>query len=375
MSITVRAIPESETLRFIKSQWNFYKSDPNWVPPLIMDRQKLLNTKKNPFYKHGSIQLFVAERNGEVVGRIAGIVNRNHNLTHNDSVGFFGFFESINDQDVATALLRTAEEWVKSKGMTEIRGPVNPSMNDECGLLVDGFDGSPVILMTYNPPYYAKLLEGAGYGKAQDLFAYLLQNKDYASEKMKRLFDVVVKRNDLTFRSFNFSNKKQFEKDVQSLKQIYNQAWEKNWGFVKFTDEEFDFLAADLKQIADENLVFIVETHGRTAGFCLALPDVNQCFKHNKSGGILGGIWHLLTKKKSIDLVRIIVLGVLPEFRGTGIDAAIYMEMGERAKKRGILKGEASWILESNEMMNKGLTQTMHGERYRTYRIYERAIT
>jgi GNAT superfamily N-acetyltransferase len=375
MSISVRAVPESETLRFIKSQWNFYRNDPNWAPPLIMDRQKLLNTKKNPFYQHGSIQLFLAERNGEVVGRIAGIINRNHNTTHNDKVGFFGFFESIEDQEVATALLRAAEDWVKSQGMTEIRGPVNPSMNDECGLLIDGFDGTPVILMTYNPPYYAKLIEGAGYGKAQDLFAYLLHNKDYASDKMKRLFDVIVKRNNLTFRSFNFGNAKQFKQDVETLKQIYNAAWEKNWGFVKFTDAEFDFLAADLKQIADENLVFVVESHGRVAGFCLALPDVNQCLKHNKSGGILGGVWHLLTKKKTIDLVRIIVLGVLPEFRGTGIDAAMYMEIGERGKKRGILKGEASWILESNEMMNKGLTQTMNGERYRTYRIYQRRVT
>lgn len=339
-----------------------------------MDRKKLLNVEKNPFFKHSKMQLFLAEQDGQIVGRIAAIVNDNHNIEHNDKVGFFGFFECVNDQGVATSLLTAAEQWLRDRGMTECRGPVNPSLNDECGLLVDGFDGPPVILMTYNPPYYAQLIEGASYKKSQDLFAYLLRNENYASEKMRRLFDVIVKRNDLVFRSFDFKDKPKFKRDVETLKYIYNEAWEKNWGFVKFTDEEFDFLAADLKQIADPNLVFIVESKGRIAGFCLALPDVNQSLIHNKNGGLLKGAYHLLTKGKKIDLCRIIVLGVLPEFRNTGIDAAIYMEIGDRAKQRGILKGEASWILESNEMMNKGLTTTMHGEKYRTYRLYDKGL-
>lgn len=374
MSLTIRALKKSETLKFIKAQWLFYKDDPYWVPPMLMDRKKLLDVDKNPFYKHSKIQLFLAERDGKVVGRIAAIINDNHNIEHNDKVGFFGFFECIQDQGVATSLFTAAEQWLRDRGMEIIRGPVNPSMNDECGLLVNGFDGPPVILMTYNPPYYAQLIEDAGYEKSQDLYAYLLRNANYASEKMKRLFDVIVKRNDLVFRGLDFKDKQKFKRDVETLKFIYNEAWEKNWGFVKFTDEEFDFLAADLKQIADPNLVFIVESKGRTAGFCLALPDVNQALIHNKKGSLLSGVYHLLTKSKKIDLCRIIVLGVLPEFRNTGIDAAIYMEIGERAKKRGILLGEASWILESNEMMNKGLTSTMHGERYRTYRLYDKEL-
>ncbi len=374
MKLVVRALQPKETLKFIKAQWLFYKDDPRWVPPMLFDRKKLLNTEKNPFYKHSAIQLFLAERDGQIVGRIAAITNANHNAEHEDKVGFFGFFECIPDQGVATALFTAAEQWLRDRGMDTIRGPVNPSMNDECGLLVDGFDGSPVILMTYNPPYYASLIEGAGFEKSQDLYAYLLRNENYASEKMKRLFDVIVKRNELVFRSLDFKNKAAFKRDVDTLKYIYNEAWEKNWGFVKFTDEEFDFLAADLKQIADPNLVFIVESKGRVAGFCLALPDVNQALVHNRKGGLLTGAYHLLTKSKTIDLCRIIVLGVLPEFRNAGIDAAMYMEIGERAKQRGILKGEASWILESNEMMNKGLTSTMHGERYRTYRLYDKSL-
>lgn len=374
MGLIIRAIDQSEKRAFIKTQWLFYKNNPNWVPPLLLDRSKLLDTKKNPFYKHSAIQLFLAERDGQVVGRIAGITNVNHNAEHNDSIGFFGFFESVDDQEVATALLSAAEDWVREQGMTEIRGPVNPSMNDESGLLVEGFDGPPAILMTYNPPYYGALIEGAGYAKSQDLYAYLLRNENYASDKMKRMYDIIVKRNGLTFRSIDFKTKAGFKRDVETLKFIYNEAWEKNWGFVKFTDEEFDFLAADLKQIADPNLVFVVECKGRIAGFCLALPDVNQALIYNKNGRLIPGIWHLLTKSKKIDLCRIIVLGVLPEFRGLGIDAAMYMEIGERAKKRGILKGEASWILESNEMMNKALTLTMHGERYRTYRVYDKPL-
>ncbi|MBM4179361.1 MAG: GNAT family N-acetyltransferase [Ignavibacteria bacterium] len=372
MSLSVRPIKPNESFRFIKSQWLFYKDEKHWVPPMLMDRKKLLDTKKNPFYHHSQIQCFLAERNGQIVGRIAAIINGNHNRTHNDKAGFFGFFDCVNDQEVANKLFRAAEAWVREHGMDEMRGPVNPSMNDQCGLLVDGFDGPPVMLMTYNPKYYAALIEGAGYHKAQDLYAYLLRNESFASEKIPRLFDAIVKRYDLTFRSINL--KSGFKTDVATIKDMYNRAWEDNWGFVKFTDAEFDFLAADLKQVVNPEFVFFVEAKGRPAGFCIALPDINQALIHNRKGGTLSGIWHLLTKSKKIDLVRIIVLGVLPEFRGTGIDAALYMEIANRAKKQGILKGEASWILESNEMMNKGLTQTMNGERYRTYRIYSKSI-
>jgi GNAT superfamily N-acetyltransferase len=372
MSLVVRPIQPSETLRFIKSQWLFYKNEKHWVPPMLMDRKKLLDTKKNPFYQHSQVQCFLAERNGQIVGRIAAIINGNHNKTHRDKAGFFGFFDCINDQEVANGLFRAAEAWIRERGMDEMRGPVNPSMNDECGLLIDGHDGPPVMLMTYNPQYYAGLIEGAGYHKAQDLYAYLLRNENFASEKIPRLFDAIVKRYDLTFRSLNL--KGGFKADVAAIKDMYNRAWEDNWGFVKFTDAEFDFLAADLKQVVNPEFVFFVESKGRPAGFCIALPDINQTLIHNRNGGTLGGVWHLLTKKSKIDLVRIVVLGVLPEFRGTGIDAALYMEIANRAKKQGILKGEASWILESNEMMNKGLTQTMNGERYRTYRIYSNKI-
>jgi GNAT superfamily N-acetyltransferase len=374
MSISIRALDAANTMPFIKAQWLFYQNNPNWVAPLVMDRKKLLNQQLNPFYKHSALQMFLAERNGKVVGRIAAITNDNHNATFRDKVGFFGFFECIDDHDVAKALIQAASEWLQQRGMTHIRGPVNPSMNDECGLLVDGFDGPPVILMTYNPPYYQALLEGAGLEKAKDLYAYILDQQTFRTDKLNRMQDMLMQRYGLTIRNVNMKNKAQFQADVAALKDIYNAAWEENWGFVKMTDEEFDFLAADLKQIANPDYVFFVESHGKTAGFCLALPDVNQCFIHNPSGNIVTGLWHLLTKKKRIDTVRIIVLGVLPEFHNKGIDAVMYHVVASRALANGVRYGEASWILEDNDMMNRALRTTMKGTAYRTYRIFEKPI-
>ena len=364
----------SDLKRFIKSQFNFYKDDKNFVPPLLMDRLKLLNKDKNPFFKHSKMELFMVEENGNILGRIAAIVNDNHNKTHNDKVGFFGFFECENNQETANLLFDEAKKFLSKNGMTEMRGPANPSLNDECGLLIDGFDSPPVILMTYNPKYYINLIENYGLSKVKDLYAYHLVNEEYVSEKLERMQSIVRKRNSLTIRSMNFSNKKQFKLDVATLKYIYNNAWEPNWGFVKMTDEEFDFLANDLKSIADPDYALIAEINGKPAGFALALPDINQCLIHNKNGYLLPGIWHLLTKKKKIDLLRIIVLGILPQYQRTGADAVLYWELGTRGKPKGIKYGEASWILEDNEMMNKGLTTTMLGKVYKTYRLYQKTI-
>lgn len=370
--ITVKE--QTDVLRFVKSQWNFYKGDKYFVPPIIADRLKLLNTEKNPFYKHAELQLFLAVSGDEVIGRIAAITNENHNITHNDKVGFFGFFECIDNQEVANALFKKTAEWLVAHGKNVMRGPVNPSFNDEIGLLVDGFDGPPRIMMLYNPPYYIDLIEKAGFAKAHDLYAYLLKNKDYASDKMKRLQNVIRERNKLIIRKVNFKNKKQFYLDVKAIKEIYNAAWQPNWGFVKATDEEFDFLAADLKQVAEPELTLLAYINDQPVGFALALPDINQCLIYNKSGSLLGAIWHMLTKKKKIDICRIITLGVIPDYQKTGIDSVLYWEVGERAHKIGIDMGEASWILDDNTMMNRGLQTTMHGTIYKTYRIYDKNL-
>lgn len=375
MSVTVRPIEsKTDVMKFIKSQWNFYKGDPNFVPPLIMDREKLLNKQKNPFYQHAEMQLFLAEENGTVVGRIAAIINHNHNKTHNDKIGFFGFFECVNNQQVANQLFDVACAWLRERGMTDVRGPMNPSINDECSFLVDGFTSPPVMLMAYNPPYYAALAEGYGFHKEMDMYAYYLRQENFRSEKMQRLVGMLEQRSKVKIRQMDFKNKAQFNRDVAALKKIYDEAWEHNWGSIRFTEAEFDFLANDLKQIAEPALALIAEIDGEVIGFGLALPDINQCLIHNKNGGILGGVWHLLTKKKKINLCRIIALGVLPEHRKSGIETILYNYIGTNAQKLNNMNGEASWILETNDMMNRGLQQTMHGERYKTYRIYQKPL-
>ncbi len=377
MSVKIQKLDNnsrSERKKFIKSQWQFYKSDPYWVPPVIADKMNDMDPQKNPFYKHAELQLFTAEKNGETAGRIAAIVNYNHNKTHNDKVGFFGWFECENNQETANALFDAAAEWLRTKDMDTMRGPENPSMNDEIGLLVDGFDSPPVILDTYNPPYYIKLLENSGFVKAKDLYAYYLK-EGFESDKLKRLRDLIHKRYDIKFREVNLKDKNQFEKDIDDIKEVYNSAWEPNWGFVKWTEEEMDHLAVGLKQIADPKVAIIMTIKDELAGFGIGLPDINQCLIHNKSGSLLGALWHILTKKKKIDFMRIIALGVTPKFQKTGVDAALYYELGHRGIKQGYVNGEASWVLEDNVMMNRGLTQTMKGEVYKTYRLYEKKIT
>ncbi|MBI4810314.1 MAG: hypothetical protein HY800_02485, partial [Ignavibacteriales bacterium] len=270
----------------------------NWVPPLLMDRRKLIDKKKNPFYQHSESEFFLAHRDGRIVGRIAAIINHNHNKEHNDNIGFFGFFESINDQRVADALFTTAKQWLKTNYVDAMRGPANPSVNDEYGLLIDGFDRPPILLMPYNPPYYSTLIEGAGLAKAKDLYAYHVCREKAISEKLSRVTEKVRQREGLTFRSIDM---KRFDEEVSIIKDLYNRAWQYNWGAVKMTDEEFDFLAKDLKQVIIPELVIIAEYKDEPVGFSLSLPDLNTALKYNKKGYLIPGIARLMWHKKKIN--------------------------------------------------------------------------
>ncbi|MGQ9819369.1 MAG: hypothetical protein ACUVQ1_05530 [Candidatus Kapaibacteriales bacterium] len=375
MNIKIREIQgKRDKITFIKSQWLFYKDDPNWVPPMIRDRYKLIDTENNPFYRHSELKLYLAYSGNEIVGRIAAIVNHNHITTHKDRTAFFGFFECINSIEVARILLETVENWLTQKGYETILGPVNPSINDEIGMLIDGYDLPPVLMMTYNPKYYNDLMEACGYSKAKDVYAYLLEPSTFIHEKAVRMQDIIKKRYNIAIREVDLKNKTQFKKDVQTLKDIYNSAWVPNWGFVKWTDEEFDYIAKDLKMIAEPKLALIVEANGKVAGFGLALPNINECLIYNRSGSTLGALYHILTKRKNIKFIRIIALGIMPEFQKTGIDAILYYELGTRAINLGYRFGEASWILEDNEMMNRALNSTMGGKIYKTYRLYQKKI-
>jgi len=365
---------KSDIKLFIKAQWLFYENNPYFVPPIIVEEMKNFDKEKNPLYEHADYQLFIAEQDNKIVGRIAAIENKRHNEIHNDNVGFFGFFECINNQNVANKLFDTAKEWLLERGKNIMRGPTNPTFNDVIGFSVDSFDLPPVILSPYSNFYYLQLCENYGLQKAKDLFAYKLENHNYRSEKLIRYHNLIQQRSKANIRQISFKNKTQLIKDITTLKELYNSAWEKNWGFVKMTDKEFDFLAASLVQVGKEELTLIIEIENKPVGFALVLPDINQALIYNKRGSMLGAGWCLLTKNKKINTCRIIVLGVIPEYRKQGLEVLLYQRIGDAALKMGIPTGDASWILEDNEMMNRGLTQTMHAEKYKTFRIYEMNI-
>jgi hypothetical protein len=366
-AVTVRPVhTKSDEKTFIKFQWVMNGDNPFWVPPLLMDRRKLIDRKNNPFYKHAAMEMFLAERGGAVVGRIAAIVNDNHIKEHNEKVGFFGFFECIDDQSVANALFDVACAWLKSKGMDAARGPASPSVNDDYGLLIEGFDKLPAIMMVYNPPYYQKLVESYGFTKAQDLFAYHLDSKDVFNEKFNRIADVIRRRGSITIRKLDMSR---FDEEVELIRDLYSKGWERNWGEVPMTEEEFRFIAKDLKAVVNPNLVIIAESGGKPIGFGMSLPDLNQVLVHNRKGYLIPGVLRMLLFKKRINRIRIVILGVLPEYANTGAGSYLFYETGRLAVENGYPAGEASWVNEDNLMMNRGaeLMQATVGKRYRVY--------
>ncbi len=366
-----RVVSKKDLLRFIKFPWKIYDGNDYWVPPLISDRLKLLDRAKNPFYQHAEMELILAEKGGDVVGRIAAILNHLHNSYHHENVGFFGFFESVNDPGVAATLLDAAREWLRSKGVTAMRGPANPSINDECGLLIDGFEQSPTLLMPYNPAYYSELLEEYGLKKVMDLYAYEVVGGRMKGGRVLRLAEMIRKRESIKIRALDMKN---FRREVELVKEIYNKAWVANWGFVPLTNEEIDFLAADLKPIVDPDFALFAEVNGQTVGFALALPDFNQVLKRISNGRLFPfGMLKILFYRSKIDLVRVVIAGVIKEYQRRGIDALFYSEMFHRGFVKGIFRAEASWILETNKMMNSGL-EAMNAVRTKTYRMYEMPI-
>lgn len=365
---------DSDKNKFIEFPYSFYKNDKYWVEPLRFDVKNNLDEKKNPFYKHSKIRLWLAKKNGEIVGRIAGIINDNHNKFHNDKVGFFGFFECINDKNVSKMLFDKAAEFVKENGMDTLRGPMNPSTNDECGLLVDGFDKSPVMLMTYNPEYYIGLMEEYGFVKAKDLLAFWITN-DIANDeammaKLKRVSDLILKKENITIRNVNM---KDFKNEVQRIREVYNDAWERNWGFIPMTEDEFNFIANNLKLVVDPDYIEFAEINGKPVGFSLALPDVNQAIRGLNGKLFPFGFIKFLLNKKKINQLRVMIMGVKKEYHRKGIDAIFYRNIVATATRKGLKGAEISWILEDNYAM-KQTTEKLGGKVYKTYRIYDKLI-
>ncbi len=382
-AVRVRPIytPE-ERLAFITFQWEVYKDDPNWVPPLISERKAFLDPARNPSFQHMDCQLFVAERDGRIVGTIAAFINHRHNEFHNERIGFFGFFETIPDYAVAEALLSTACDWARNQGMTAIRGPANFSTNDEVGMLVDGFDSPPVILMTYNPRYYPEFVERFGFTKAQDLLAYYIaidifrEHPEQAPAKLLRVVEKTKARGDFTVRRVNM---KRISEEVERIKVVYNSAWERNWGFVPLTDAEIQHLADNLVQIVDPATVFIAEADGRPIGVIVPLPNLNEPLRlaYPRPGvpewwTLLKFLWHWKVRRR-VRLIRMFAMGVIEPYRNRGVDAVMYYEAGKAAVERGYQEVEMSWILESNTVVNNTI-KALGGRVYKTYRVYEKAL-
>ncbi|MCX8118557.1 MAG: N-acetyltransferase [Desulfobacterota bacterium] len=360
----------SDLAAFLRFPWKIYRGNPFWVPPLIKDQQKKLSPS-SPFRSHAEMVLYLARRDGEVVGRVAGIVDRFHIEYHQERAGFFGFFESIEDPEVGRLLLSSVETWAKERGMEKILGPMNPSMNDECGLLVDAFDRPPALMMPYNPPYYSSLIEGCGYRKVMDLYAYLLEKETFQKDRLERITERILKKEpDLSIRPLNMGR---FKEDLKIIKEIYNDIWSRNWGFTPMTEEEIDEMAKAMKPLVVPELVLFAYVSGEPVGFSAALPDYNVVLKHlNGRLGPLGLIKFLYFKRK-IRLVRIMLLGIKQAFQKRGIEGLLYIETFKRGIAKGYHQGECSWILENNLLMRHGI-EAMGGKRYKTYRIYEKGI-
>ncbi|WP_428331108.1 hypothetical protein [Mucilaginibacter sp.] len=372
MKKIVTVDPKKQLGTFIDFPHDLYKDDANYVPELFIAQKDILTT--HPFHKHSELQMFLAYDDDKVVGRIAAILNNNHNSYNNRNDGFFGFFDCINDQETANMLFDVAAKWLKGKGVDQnIIGPVNFSTNEASGLLIKGFDSPPMLMMTYNYPYYAELIEKAGYVKQMDLIAWHWDGESY-DDRSVRLLDALqqrLKRNNITIRRVNLKN---FKEEVVKLREVYNSAWDQNSGFVPLTDDEFNHLAKDLKLILDPDFVLVAEQEGKLVGFGLALPNYNEIFKTIKRGRLLPtGIFKLLLNKKKIKSIRIYALGVIDGYRKMGIEACIYGTIIKEYKRKGFEHAEAGWTLENNVLINEAII-AIKGDPYKTYRLYEKAI-
>lgn len=366
-AIEVVAADKQALKEFIELPYKLYRDDPHWVPPLRIAVKELLDRRKHPFYANAEAEFFVARKEGRVAGRVAAIVDRAHNRYHEEDAGFFGFFECVDDAAVAEALLTRARQWVSERGARFLRGPVNPSTNYECGMLVEGFDSSPMVMMTYNPRYYPALMDRVGLRKTKDLLAFVSATDIIRTERIEHVADRVLKKNGVRVRSIDMKN---FQRDLERVWAVYGSAWSRNWGFVPMSREEFFQMGKEMKQILKPELVLIGEAGDRVVGFAVALPDINQALK--PAGGSLFpmGLLKILYHQRLIKSVRVLALGVVGEHQASGLAAAFYATLVRNARKLGYGQCEMSWILEDNLLMNRSL-EVMGAKRYKTYRIYE----
>ncbi|MDO8493944.1 MAG: hypothetical protein Q7S68_01220 [Deltaproteobacteria bacterium] len=375
MNLQVLPVNSRERLKqFLHLPHRIYRDDPHWVPPLTFERKEFLNPKKNPFFRHGEAQFFLAFKNEKPVGRISAQIHHGHLERFKDATGFFGFFEAMNDKEVAQSLFQTASSWLREKGIKKIRGPFNFTMYDnETGILIDGFDSPPQIMMGHNPPYYASLLEQCGFQKVKDVFAW---HYDMAklSEPAVQIADATRAYPGLTLRSINMKN---FAEEVRLMMGIYNEAWGENWGFIPAAEAEIQYVAKQLKPIIDPNMAFFAFVNGDPAGFSVFIPNVNEAIR-DLNGKLFPFGWAKLLwrLKRGLKSGRLCLMGIRKPYRGSklgSLSVLLNVEMHLRSRKGRYQYGELGWTDEANDRINQGIS-FMGGRKYKTYRIYEKEL-
>jgi GNAT superfamily N-acetyltransferase len=377
MTVEVRPVDSRATMStFVKLPWHLYRNEPNWVAPLLMDLKKRLDQKKNPFFKHADAQYFLAYRDGRAVGRISAHVDRNFNEFQDNKWGLFGWFECEDDPEATRALLDAAEKWLRERDRDRMVGPMDFTTNDECGLLIEGHEHPPIILCPWHHSYYQRIFEqDIGMEKAMDLYMWSLyvDKRENVHPAIWEMADKLESEHGIVCRNFR---KKELQAEVGRFLDVYNAAWERNWGFVPLTEEEVRHMAKDLKPVLDENWAMVAERKdtGEVVGAALTLPDFNQVLA-KLNGRLLPFGWLTALREKSkIDAVRVFALGVKPEYQHTGVAARFYQmhfDAAERTPQKG---GEMGWILEVNKPMNRAM-EGMGGEIKRRYRMYERVLS
>lgn len=363
---------------FFEFPWTLYKDDPNWVPPLLSMRRELFDKEKSPAWEYLEGDFFTAWRGDQIVGTIAAYINHRHNEFHNEHIGWFGAFDVYDDQEAATALLDTAAEWVKSRGYTAIRGPQTFTTHEECGLLIENFS-RPILLMPYNKPYYQKLVEAAGFTKAMDTISHhttresVIENALY--QRLQKLTSAMMKRNKITLRPVDPKN---LDADFKLFKELYNAAWDKNWGFVPMTPRELDGMVKSLGQFFDPRLAFFAYVDGVPAGFILGIPDFHQVLAKARARPgtpeiitLLRALWHWKIRPV-MTWVRVPLMGVKAEYRRKGVDVAMYTYILNTILEIGYTDSDSGWVLETNMDM-RGVSDGLGLEPYKRYRFYEKS--
>lgn len=362
----------ADVKRFLRVALGLYRNDPHWVAPMFSDALQVFSDA-NPWFAHAQMQLWVAERNGRDVGRIAAIVDDHHNQRHGDAAAFFGFYESEPDVATSRALFEAVLGWARARGLRRVLGPMNPSTNEECGLLIEGF-ARPTFMMPYNPPWYAEQIEAAGFRKAKDLLAFHVEVARAPLERLHRLAARTRERYPMV--RFKPVRRRTLEQDLVKIKAVYNAAWEENWAFTPMSDAEMEFMAARLKPLLVEGLVWLAETEQEPLGFMLALPDFNEALQPLRGRVLTPQLWRALPyllRLKFPRRCRVVTLGTRKSWRGRGLEAVMLSEGFRVGMGLGFTEAEASWVLEDNTMMVRFME--IFGARvYRRYRIYERPL-